>query len=366
MSRFPTVSALALLCGVHLVAVGAEPVLVPPATWAPATATGGAPPPVAAVRAPSPLAAAKPAATDVLGWLQRMHAASHERNYVGTFVISAPAGNLSSARVWHACDGDVQVERIEALSGPPRSSVRRNDHVLTFLPEARVVRSERRENLERFPGLRGAPDSRIADFYGMRLRSPDRVAGVEADVVEIVPKDRLRFGYRIWSERRSGLVLKAQTLDSAQRPIEQAAFTDLQLDAPLDTATLAQMMSAPPGYRLEEVTQEHTTALAHGWRQNAAVPGFVPISCYQRAIGAGSAASERTLQWTFSDGLASVSLFIEPYADHRGGVAGIQTMGATSMLTRQLTDKGSWWLTAVGEVPPQTLDVFARSLEWSR
>ena len=34
--------------------------------------------------------------------------------------------------------------------------------------------------------------------------------------------------------------------------------------------------------------------------------------------------------------------------------------GATQTLTRRIQD---WWLTAVGEVPPQTLRAFAQSLE---
>ena len=100
----------------------------------------------------------------VVEWLQRMHTASRERSYVGTFVVSAAAGNLSSARIWHACEGDLQLERVEALTGPARSTFRRNDHVMTFFPDTKVVKSEKRESLELFPNLLGAPDSSIADF----------------------------------------------------------------------------------------------------------------------------------------------------------------------------------------------------------
>jgi len=70
----------------------------------------------------------------VVDWLQRMHTASRQRSYIGTFVVSAATGTLSSARIWHVSEGDLQMERIEALSGPPRSTFRRNDKVVTFLP----------------------------------------------------------------------------------------------------------------------------------------------------------------------------------------------------------------------------------------
>ena len=61
------------------------------------------------------------------------------RNYVGTFVVSSNTGAMSSARIWHACEGDQQVERVESLTGAPRSTFRRNEEVVTFLPESRVV-----------------------------------------------------------------------------------------------------------------------------------------------------------------------------------------------------------------------------------
>jgi sigma-E factor negative regulatory protein RseB len=300
----------------------------------------------------------------VVEWLQRMHAASRQRSYVGTFVVSAPAGSLSSARIWHVCEGDLQMERIEALSGPPRSTFRRNDHVMTFLPETKVVKSEKRENLELFPNLLGTPDSSIGDFYGARVLGKDRVAGFDADVVQLEPRDGLRFGYRVWSERRSGLVVKLQTIDGENRVMEQSAFSELQLDAPVKAQALAQMMGSTAGYRVEKSELERTTASKEGWSLRAPIAGFKPVSCYRRA---GSGAHGHTMQWTFSDGLASVSLFVEPYDAQRQPREVLLALGATHTLTRRLAGKdGDWWLTAVGEVPPQTLDAFAQSLVRTR
>jgi len=299
-------------------------------------------------------------------WLQRMHTASRQRNYIGTFVVSGGGSNLSSARIWHACEGDVQIERIEALSGPPRSTFRRNDHVLTFLPETRVVKSEKRENLELFPGLLGMPDSAIADLYDARVLGKGRVAGFDADVVQLAPRDGLRFGYRVWSETRSGLAIALQTVDADGRVVEQSAFSELQLDAPLKTHALAQLMNSTGGYRVEKSELEKSTAQAEGWALRSPVTGFKAISCYRRAMGR-PAAPERMVQWTFSDGLATVSLFLEPYDTQRQPQEAVLALGATYTMTRKLADKrGDWWLTAVGEVPPQTLEAFAQNLVRSR
>jgi sigma-E factor negative regulatory protein RseB len=195
-------------------------------------------------------------------WLMRMHEASRRRSYIGTFVVSSYAGALSTARIWHACEGDVQMERMESLTGVPRAIFRRNDDVVTFLPESKVVRSEKRESLGLFPNLLTGGENSIPDFYGARALGTDRVAGHDADVVHLAPKDSLRYGYRIWSERKSGLVVKLQTLDTEGNVLEQAAFSELQLDAPVRMDKLAQMMASTEGYRVEKADVVRTTAAA--------------------------------------------------------------------------------------------------------
>jgi sigma-E factor negative regulatory protein RseB len=291
-------------------------------------------------------------------WLMRMHEASRLRSYVGTFVVSSNTG-MSSARIWHACDGDLQIERVESLTGAPRSTFRRNDEVVTFLPESRVARTEKRESLGLFPDLLKSSESSIPDFYAARRVGSDRVAGFETDVVQLAPKDNLRFGYRIWSEKKTGLVVKLQTVDAEGNVLEQAAFSELQLDAPVRIDKLSQMMAATDGWRVEKAEVAKTTAGAEGWQLKAAVAGFKPISCYKRP-GSGAPAPEGTMQWIFSDGLAAVSLFVEAYDRQRHIQEGMFASGATQTLTRRMQD---WWLTAVGEVPPQTLKAFAQSLE---
>ncbi|MBE7369738.1 MucB/RseB C-terminal domain-containing protein [Ramlibacter pallidus] len=307
-------------------------------------------------------AAASPRVTDprpdgraersITEWLTRMHEASRQRNYVGTFVVMSSSGQMSSARIWHACDGQRQVERVESLSGAPRSTFRRDDEVLTFLPESKTVRSERRESLGLFPEIK--PDETgIPEVYTARRVGSDRVAGFDADIVQVLPRDALRFGYRIWSEKKSGLVVKMQTLDESGKVLEQAAFSELQLDAPVRMDKLKQMMAVPDGWRVEKAEAVKTTAAAEGWALSRPVAGFRPQSCYKRP-------AEGVLQWIFSDGLASVSLFVEEYDARRHQQEGVFASGATHTLTRRLQD---WWVTAVGEVPMQTLKAFALGLE---
>ena len=317
-----------------------------------------------AQQAPSGAAAATATAApgqseaSIQHWLERLHQASRNRAYIGTFVVSS-GSEMASSKIWHICDGRQQLERIEALTGAPRITMRRNDEVATFLPEQQLVLKDRREALRVFPDLLRAPGQRIEAFYRARSLGSERVAGLEADVVDFVPKDGLRYGYRIWSERRTGLMVKMQTRNQQARVLEQVAFTELQLDAPVRIETLTRQFEQTSGMRVLQQVQRQSTAAEQGWRLRSEVPGFQPMALNLR----GPATAAPTVQWVFSDGLASVSLFIENFDPLRHTREAALSEGATHTISRRL---GAHWVTALGEVPPETLLLFMQSLERAR
>lgn len=302
----------------------------------------------------------KAADINVGEWLKRLHDASRQRAFVGTFVVSAGSA-FSSARIWHACDGVDQVERVVSLTGAPRSTFRRNDQVVTFFPESRVAVTEKRESLGLFPNILQTDANTIASFYRVKAVGRDRVAGHEADVAQLSPVDGWRYGYRVWTERKSGLVVKLQTFNGDGRVMEQATFSELQLGTPVSMAGLTQMMSETDGYRIEKTDLVKTTAAAEGWVMKNEVPGFKSMSCLRRPDQKRVDKSQaNTIQWVFSDGLATVSIFIEDYDPQRHVQPGIWVLGATHTLKRRMAH---WWLTVVGEVPPATLAAFAHGLD---
>lgn len=295
-------------------------------------------------------------------WLMRLHDAARQQTYVGTFVVSA-GDTISSSRIWHACDGQQQIERVDALNGVARTTFRRNDQVVTFWPERRLVISETRESFGLFPNLLNRADSSIARFYGFKLLGSERVAGHTADVAQLVPVDALRFGYKVWTERDSGVVLKLQTLDPAQTVLEQAAFSELKLAEPVSMTNLTALMNDTAGFKVLKPQLLKTTAAQEGWSFKGQVAGFKSMACHKRAVADKDEPADNTVQWVFSDGLASVSLFMESYNPERHGKLAAHSslaLGATHLLRRRM---GSWWITAVGEVPPATLAIFVEGLE---
>ena len=329
-------------------------------------------PALAQTRAP---AAAQPAASPAVSeseapprtvaqWLARLQRASRVPAYSGTFVVSAPEGVLSSARIWHACQGAQEIERVENLSGPPRATYRRDDDILIFQPGQRTIRAERRESGSLFKGqLRPGEEAEVARYYDARPEGQGRVAGFDADIVRLAAQDGWRYGYRIWSERRTGLVIKMQTLDAAGRVLEQSAFSELQFSSPLEADKLAQMMDDTQGWHIEKAGHAPTRADSEGWTLASPVPGFRPRQCYQHGGASNASGAGGVVQWIFSDGLATVSLFLEPYDARRHTRDDLLAMGAThSLMLRLPAPASGWWLTAVGEVPPQTLQAFAQAL----
>jgi sigma-E factor negative regulatory protein RseB len=295
-------------------------------------------------------------------WLNRMHEASRQRNYTGTLVVSTGMA-MSASRIWHVCDGEHQMERIETLTGSPRTTIRRNNDVITFAPDEKRAWVEKRESLGLFPELLRTPANIIPEFYDVREKGRERVAGYLSDVVEIVPRDALRFGYRIWSERESGLVVKLQTTNLKGEVLEQLAFSDLKLDAPVRMDKLKKQMNDTRGYEVFHPALVKTSAEAEGWTVKATVAGFQPMSCHTRERADAQPAMVGAMQCVFSDGLASVSLFIEPLDTDRPGAEGRSVTGATHLLRRRLA---THWVTAMGEVPMETLVRMSEALERSR
>lgn len=293
-------------------------------------------------------------------WLVRLQQGASVPSFVGTYVVTSSSGAMASARIWHVCEGELQLERVDMLSGPPRSTYRRNDEVQLLLPDAHVLRTEQREPGGRFPNLlRAGADQAAARYYTAEESGQDRVAGLVTDIVLLKPNDALRYGYRIWSERRTGLVLKTQTLDPAGKVLEQSAFSEVQLDLPQDAVKAQLALPSTVGYRKVRVERVRTDAAQEGWRLDRPVPGFEPQGCFRQSIGG----SKAVVQWVFSDGLATVSMFIEPFDPRRHVHAGISSLGATHAMSRRWPDaQGSWWVTLIGEVPRQTLSLLLDNL----
>jgi len=312
----------------------------------------------AQVVAPAP---AGEGAVDLRGWLTRIHDAATRSNYVGTMVNSA-GGTVISERVGHYCEGRNELERIDALDGEARSMLRVNDEVRTLWPRYRIAVVEPLDPRAAFPSLVSGNEKQIPDFYELHVQPSERVAGRLADRLLLKARDDKRFDHVVWADRATGLLLRVD-VQLAGRTLESSGFSDVNIGVRPDAAAIYAELHRADGYHVVKPAIVPTKLETQGW---AMLPGVVPagfqsLGCVQRTlpIPGTDAGAVKVLQTIFSDGLTHVSLFIEPYQPQRHKTEGLTVIGATHTLTRRVDDV---WLTAVGDVPPATLELFVRAL----
>jgi len=301
---------------------------------------------------------------EVRAWLLRIHDAASRRNFQGTFIVSG-GGSVASARISHFHEGPNQYERIESLDGRQRKVFRHNDVVHTFWPASRVAMIEQRGQLSSFPALLQAGDDGLAEWYEVKLEGNDRVAGYEANVLVVKPRDSYRYGYRLWADRASGLLLRADVIGERGETLETAAFSEVSIGVRSQPESVVQAMKKLDGYRVVKPMLTPTRLEAEGWSMRPVTPGFKLVSCVRRQMEMlGEPPADPTappvIQTIYSDGLTYVSVFIERYRADRHTEPVFVTLGATVTFGQRL---GDWWVTVVGDTPPATLKTFAAALE---
>ncbi len=316
-----------------------------------------------------PIAAAGTDPAGLLGpaeakaWLARIQTAAATGNYQGTMVFSTGA-TMSSSRVWHYTSGGQTWEHLEAMDGRQERIVRHNDAVHTLWPQSRVAVVERRDAITAWSTTPQRVEVQALDQYDLRAEGTSRVAGREAAVLLLEPRDTLRYALRLWADQASGLLLRADVLGAAspRAVLESTAFSEVdigQKPPPDGISQTMQVLGKLDGYRVLRPQQQQTTLEAEGWTLSRGVAGFRQVGCVRRGIGIVGEESP-VLQAVYTDGLTVVSLFVELFKPerHRSEQQLQQGATATWMLRR-----GEHWITVVGDVPMATLRQFADALE---
>ncbi len=314
-------------------------------------------PPGAAVAASVPMGAE--------AWLQRIQQAAALSSYQGTLAYSV-GGTTSSARVAHYCEGRQTYERLEQLDGESRLQYRHNDQVVTLWPAAKRAVVEHRDPVAQFPALPATSTTRLLENYEVQKLGQERVAGQDADVLLLKPRDRHRFAQRLWAHRDSGLLLRNDVLAPGGEVLESSAFVDVRLGGKAQPEQFLKPMKQLDGFRVLRPQAERTQLEAEGWVLSKPVPGFQLVSCTRRPLditGSDSDPPLQVVQSVFSDGVAQVSVFIERYDAKRHPKAMGTSVGASHTV---MARRGDWWLTVVGEVPMATVQQFEAQLERKR
>jgi sigma-E factor negative regulatory protein RseB len=286
-----------------------------------------------------------------LAWLRKIQDATRNLSYTGTFVYQH-GGRSETSRITRLAASDT--ERLEVLDGMPRELVRTRDTVRCYLPESKVVKVERRTPDRSFPALLPDKVGAIAQHYDISLGETRRVGGFECQAVVLTPRDNLRYGYRLYADTSSGMLVRAITVDAAGNPVEQFTFTQLSIGRV--TPDMVKSRHAASAWRVED-TEAAPTRLA-GWGLSAELPGFQKVVELTRRMGE----SKPVGQVVYSDGLAAVSVFIEPLQARREPArTGLASLGAIHIYTREVANH---MVTVVGEAPAASVQRIANAVEY--
>jgi sigma-E factor negative regulatory protein RseB len=295
--------------------------------------------------------AAQAQSPETLAWLRKMHEASQKLSYSGTFVYQQGTRSETS-RITRYGAGDI--ERLEVLDGNPREIIRTKDTVRCYLPDIKVVKVERRIADRAFPALLPGEVSALARHYDISLGETRRIANFDCQAVLLKPKDSLRYGYKFYADAASGMLLKAVTVDANGETIEQFSFTELSIGNV--TREMVRPRHSTAGWRIENA--EASPAHLAGWSLASELPGFRKIAELKRRLRETPSAG----QMVFSDGLAAVSVFIEPLDNPRRDVrTGLASVGAIHIYTREVANH---MVTVVGEAPAASVQRIANAVEY--
>ena len=298
--------------------------------------------------------AAQAQSPETLSWLRKIHEATQRLSYTGTFVYQNGMRSETS-RITRYVDAAGDIEKLEVMDGVPREIVRTKDTVRCYLPDSRVVKVDRRTE-RGFPALVPERITALARHYDLTLGETRRIAGYDCQAVVLSPKDDLRYGYKLYADVSSGMLLRAVTVDSEGNQVEQLTFTQLSLGNV--TRDMVKPRHAVRAWRVEDAEAE--PARLAGWGLAAELPGFQKVTELKRRLGK----SRPVGQMVYSDGLAAVSVFIEPLEARRDPVrTGLSSMGAIHIYTREVANHR---VTVVGEAPAASVQRIADSVEFHR
>ena len=291
---------------------------------------------------------------ETLDWLRKINEATQNLSYRGVFVYQN-GGRSETSRITRYVDASGDIEKLEVMDGVPREIVRTKDTVRCYLPASRVVKVDRRTE-RGFPALVPERIHALARHYDISLGETRRIAGFDCQAVVLQPRDDLRYGYKLYADLDSGMLLRAVTLDAAGNSVEQFTFTQLEIGKV--TRDMVKPRDAGRSWRVEDA--QAAPARLAGWGLNAELPGFHKVTELKRRLGE----SRPVGQMVYSDGLAAVSVFIEPLEAKSDPVrTGLASMGAIHIYMREVANHK---VTVVGEAPARSVQRIADAVEFRR
>lgn len=301
-------------------------------------------------------------------WLDRMVAANETLNYRGTLVHMC-GGIVDIVQIVHRVDRGQVTERLTAQAAGGRQIIRKANMVMCILPDQKKVVVEQRSAemspigspIEKFPSFSNISPS----LYDVAMLGEDRIAGRQTVVLAITPVDALRYGYRLWLDSETALPLKFELVDNTGQGLEHGVFTEIEFYESIDEQAVA------PTIATDGFEWQRSAPMSAGWQVAGGDPSSqqpvrfrvaTPPTGFELIFAPSPPADGAPMamqQLVYSDGLATISVFIEKTVAASAADEGSSQIGATNAYT---TTTNGYLITAMGNVPLDTVRGVARSV----
>ncbi len=296
---------------------------------------------------------------DANKWIWKMSKAMEQLTYEGTFVY-LHGGEVETLQVIHDSTVHGERERLSSLNGEARIIIRDAENVTCIWPGSKsVIISESKPRIP-FPSFKSDNFSKYARYYKFTLMEDDRVAGLQTTVVDVRPIDSFRYGFKLWIDKNSHLLLRSMLTDSNENVIEQILFTSIDFPKTTKSDNYMAQLENEEGYTWHRVKDNAPKVIAgdKDYIKFSRLPeGFVRIS---ESLQPLPMSKNPVRHLVFSDGMASVSVYIEfSNTQKSSALNGWSSMGAINAYGRTLSNA---FVTVVGEVPKETVKLIGDSI----
>jgi sigma-E factor negative regulatory protein RseB len=290
-------------------------------------------------------------------WLMKINHAARNLDYDGVFVYQHDT-QLEAMRIIHKAVNNSSKERLVSLNGAPREVIRDDREVRCYWPDKNSVMVEfRKAGSSGFPAILPERLQDLEKYYVIKLGKEQRIIDRMAQLVIVKPMDNFRYGYHLWADKESGLLLKADLLNINGKMLEQFMFTQVNIGGAIPDAALTSAVSTKSMVWYREEGDSRKSPAKPGWTITSLPKGFMLSAHMLRQMPMRKQPVEHLV---YTDGLAAVSIFVEKQEKGIKPVKpGTSSMGAVHAYG---TNIGEYQITAVGAVPASTVSLIGGSV----
>jgi len=267
---------------------------------------------------------------------------------------TADEAQLAGSQLTAAKTFNVELEILALLNGPRRDILRVGNTVSYIEPEYAPYSIASAQISGPIPTVFGRDVSVLASNYDFVSVGKSRVLGRAAQLIRIEPKDAHRYGYWLWLDLESGLLLKMAVITRKGKLLEQIQFTHLEITDSLSENLKQLHLAELP--QIIELSAKSKTNLA--WQVNWLPEGFIEIKSDRHRINSTNQAVEFML---FNDGLVDISVYVNPSKDTHRPIEYVND-GATLVLNQVVNNLE---VSVVGKIPLATAKDIVNSVSFT-